>query len=37
MRTAYIGVAGAPEGKRPAGTPRHICEDNIKMVHKEAG
>jgi hypothetical protein len=37
MGTAYRGLVGKPEGKRPAGRPRHIWEDNIKMVHKETG
>ena len=26
-----------PEGKRPLGRPRRICEDNIKMDLREVG
>jgi len=25
------------EGKGPLGRPRHRCEDNVKMDHKEIG
>ena len=28
---------GKPEGKRPLGRPRSICEDNIKMDLQEVG
>jgi hypothetical protein len=28
---------GKPEGKRPLGTPRHTCENNIKIDLKEVG
>jgi hypothetical protein len=30
-------LVGKPEGKRPLGRPRHIWEDNIKMVLQEVG
>jgi hypothetical protein len=30
-------LVGKPEGKRPLGTPRIRCEDNIKMNLKEVG
>jgi hypothetical protein len=28
---------GKPEGSRPLETPRHGCEDNIKMDLREVG
>jgi hypothetical protein len=28
---------GKPEGERPFGSPRHRCEDNIKMDLQEVG
>jgi hypothetical protein len=30
-------LVGKPEGKRPLGRPRRICEDNIKMNLQEVG
>jgi hypothetical protein len=27
----YIILVGNPEGKRPFVTPKHRCEDNIKI------
>ena len=30
-RGAYRVLVGTPEGKRPLGKPRRVCEDNIKM------
>jgi hypothetical protein len=30
-------VVGKPEGKRPVGTPRRECEDNIRIDLKEIG
>jgi hypothetical protein len=34
-RNAYIILVGKPEGKRPLGTPRRRCVDNIKMDLRE--
>ena len=34
---AYKVPMGKPEGKRPAGRPRHRCEYNIKMDLQELG
>jgi hypothetical protein len=31
MRTAYKILVRKPEGKRPLGITRCICEDNIRM------
>jgi hypothetical protein len=30
-RNAYRLLVGKPEGKRPLGTPRRRCVDNIRM------
>jgi hypothetical protein len=30
-KNAYRILVGKPEGKRPLGTPRRKCVDNIKM------
>jgi len=30
-RCVYRVLFGRPEGKRPLGRPRRMCEDNIKM------
>ena len=35
MCTGFL--VGKPERKRPLGSPRHRCEDNIKMDLKEMG
>jgi hypothetical protein len=34
-RNAYRISMGKPQGKRPLGTPRCMCEDNIKMNVRE--
>jgi hypothetical protein len=31
MRNKYRILVGKPKGKRPLGTPRCKCEDNIRM------
>jgi hypothetical protein len=36
-RYAYRILMEKPEGKRPLGRPRHMLEDNIKMVLREIG
>jgi hypothetical protein len=36
-RNAYRFLVGKPEGKKPLRTPRHRCEDNIRMDHREIG
>jgi hypothetical protein len=36
-RDAYRILVGRPEGRRSLGTPRHRCEDNIKMYLQEVG
>jgi len=36
-RGVYRILVGKPEGKRPLGTPRLRCENNIKMNLKEVG
>jgi len=36
-RGVYRVLVGKPEGKRPLGRPRHICEGNIKMDLQEVG
>ena len=33
----YRVLVGRPEGTRPLGTPRHRCDDNIKMDLQEVG
>jgi hypothetical protein len=35
MRSTYRTVFGEPDGKRPLRRPRHIWEDNIRMVVME--
>ena len=37
VRGAYRVLVGKPEGKRLLGRPRHIWEDNIKMILQEVG
>jgi len=37
VTNAYIILVGKPEGKRPLGTPRCRCEDNIIMGLREIG
>jgi hypothetical protein len=34
-RGVYRILVGKPEGKRPLGTPRRRCEDNIRMDLQE--
>jgi hypothetical protein len=36
-RNAYMILVGKPEGKRPLGSPRRRCMDNIKMDLREIG
>jgi hypothetical protein len=36
-RNSHRILVGKPEGKRPLGKPRRICEDNIKMHPREIG
>jgi len=36
-RGVYRVLVGKPEGKRPPGTLRSICEDSIKMDLQEVG
>jgi hypothetical protein len=36
-RNAYRILVGKPEGKRPLGSPRRRCVDNIKMNLGEIG
>jgi hypothetical protein len=36
-RGVYRVLVGKPEGKRPLGSPRHRCVDNIKMDLQEVG
>jgi hypothetical protein len=36
-KSAYRGLAGKPEAKRPLGRPRHRLEDNIRMDFREMG
>ena len=36
-RGVHRVLVGKPEGKRPLRTPRHRCEDNIKMDLWEVG
>jgi hypothetical protein len=36
-RGVYRVLVGRPEGKRPLGSPRRRCEDNIKMDLRETG
>jgi hypothetical protein len=36
-RGVYRILIGRPEGKRPLGRPRCMCEDNIKMDLREIG
>jgi hypothetical protein len=36
-RGVYRILVRGPEYKRPVGTPRHRCEDNIKMELREIG
>ena len=33
----YRALVGKPEGKRPLGSLRHRCENNIKMDIQEVG
>ena len=33
----YKVLVGKPEGRRPLGSPRRRCEDNIKREHQEVG
>jgi hypothetical protein len=35
MRNAYKISVGKPEGKKPLGTPKQRCEDNIRMDLRE--
>jgi len=35
VRNAYNTFVGKPEGKRPLGTHRRRCEDNIRMGLRE--
>jgi hypothetical protein len=34
-RNAYRFLMGKPDGKRPLGRPRYMCESNIKMDVEE--
>jgi len=36
-RGVYRVLMGKPEGRRPLGSPRRRCEDNIKMDLQEVG
>jgi hypothetical protein len=36
-RGVYRVLVGRPEGKRPLGSPRRRCEDNIKMHLRQLG
>ena len=36
-RSAFKILTGKPTGKRPLGSPRRICEDNIRMDLEEIG
>ena len=36
-RGAYRVLVGKPEGKRPLGTPRRRCVDNIRIDFQEVG
>jgi hypothetical protein len=36
-RGAYRILVGRPDGRRPLGRPRRICEDNIKRDLKDVG
>jgi hypothetical protein len=36
-RVTYTFLVGKPEGRRSLVRPRHIWEDNIKMVLQEVG
>jgi hypothetical protein len=36
-RNAYMILVGKPEGRKPLGSPRRRCVDNIKMDLREIG
>jgi hypothetical protein len=35
VKNTYNILVGQIEGKGPLGSPKHNCEDNIRMDHRE--